>query len=179
MGRNGINANGQVVGSNNIGAGPEGTRAFMYDGTRLFELGTFGGPFSAATAINRCGQATGSAQTGDGTSHAFLYNGTLRDLGPGVGIAINDCGHIAGIGAPIVGSGFVYDGTVRPVGTFPGGTSSAPVDINASGLITGTAERADGSFGALFMTARPERRCRTWARWEATRYRGRSTMRER
>jgi probable HAF family extracellular repeat protein len=146
--RRGINANGQVVGYN-VDPEPDGARAFMYDGTRLFELGTFGGPYSTAAAINRCGHATGSAQAANGAAHAFLYDGTLRDLGPGGGVAINDCGSIAGSGAPVLGNGFVYDGTLRPVGTFPGGTTSTPVDINASGLVTGTADRADGSFGAF------------------------------
>jgi probable HAF family extracellular repeat protein len=146
VGRNGINANGQVVGYN-FDPYPEVTHAFMYDGTRLFELGTFGGPSSGATAINRCGHATGFAQTAEGTRHAFLYDGTLRDLGPGAGIAINDCGTIAGNGAPV--GGFVYDGTLRPIGTLPGGTESSPVDINARGLVTGTADRADHSFAAF------------------------------
>lgn len=148
VGRKGINANGQVVGFN-VNPEPEGRRAFMYDGTRLFELGTFGGPYSTAIAINRCGHVTGSAQTADESSHAMLYNGTLRDLGPGEGIAINDCGTIVGDGAPVVGGGFVYDGSVRPIGTFPGGRSSRPADINAGGLVTGVADRADGSYGAF------------------------------
>lgn len=39
-------------------------------------------------------------------------------------------------------------------GTFPGGTTSTPVDINAGGLVTGTADRADGSFGAFLYDSR-------------------------
>lgn len=151
--RRGINANGQVVGYN-VDPEPEGARAFMYDGTRLFELGSFGGPYSAASAINRCGHATGWAQSANGAMRAFLYDGTLRDLGPGAGVAINDCGNIAGVEAPVLGNGFVYDGTVRPIGTFPGGTTSTPVDINAGGLVTGTADRADGSIGAFVYDSR-------------------------
>lgn len=146
--RKGINAKGQVVGYN-VDPEPEGRRAFMYDGTRLFELGALGGPYSTALAINDCGEVTGSAQTADGTEHAMLYNGTLRDLGLGLGIAINHCGTIAGAGASVAGGGFLYNGTLRPIGTFPGGSSSSPMDINARGLVTGVAERADHSYGAF------------------------------
>jgi probable HAF family extracellular repeat protein len=143
----GINANGWVVGYN-VDPEPDGARAFMYDGTHLFELGSFGGPYSAASAINRCGHATGWAQTANGTPHAFLYDGTLHDLGPGAGVAINDCGTITGQAA-VAGDGFVYDGTLRPIGTFAGGTTSAPVDINAHGQVTGTGDLAGGAYHAF------------------------------
>lgn len=143
----GINDSGQVVGYN-VDPEPYGARAFMYDGTRVFELGTFGGPYSAASAINHCGRATGWAQTGDGAQHAFLYDGTLHDLGRGAGVAINDCGNITGQGE-VAGGGFVYNGKVRPIGTFEGGTGSWPVDINARGLVTGYADLPGGAYRAF------------------------------
>jgi probable HAF family extracellular repeat protein len=147
----GINAYGLVVGYN-VAPDTDGRRAFMYDGTRVFELGSFGGPWSAATAIDRCGHATGWAQTADGSSHAFLYDGTLHDLGKGEGTAIK-CGTVAGYAA-VEGNGFVYDGALRPTGTLAGGAGTLPADINASGLVTGLAWTSTGREHAFLYDSR-------------------------
>lgn len=140
----GINALGMVAGHNfyNI---PEGSRAFRYDGTRVIELGTFGGANSRALGINRCGHVTGWAETSDGVARAFLYDGILRDIGSlsGSGHAINDCGIITGV-AEVPGGGFVYDGTLRAIGTLPGGSYSYPSDINAHGVVAGLADVPGG-----------------------------------
>jgi probable HAF family extracellular repeat protein len=148
----GINAHGMVVGYN-VDPVSSGPRAFMYDGARVFELGSFGGPYSAATAINRRGHAAGWAQAADGTFHAFLYDGALRDLGKGESTAINDRGTVAGYAA-LPGNGFVYGSALRPTGTFAGGTATLPADINASGLVTGLAWISSGAEHAFLYDSR-------------------------
>jgi probable HAF family extracellular repeat protein len=152
VGPKGINANGLVAGYN-VDPATSGRRAFMYDGARVFELGSFGGPYSAATAINRCGHVTGWAQTADGSSHAFLYDGALHDLGKGEGTAINDCGTVTGYAA-IDGNGFVFGGLLRPTGALDGGTASLPTGINASGLVTGLAWFSTGQGHAFLYDSR-------------------------
>lgn len=141
----GINADGQVTGHN---FSDEGSRAFLYDGTRLFELGTFGGASSQANGINRCGQVAGWAMTSDGVPRAFLYNGMLRDLGSlggeSVGFAVNDCGAVVGWSAVAGGGvhGFVHDGVMRDIASF-GGDSFA-LSINSSGIVAGYSFFATG-----------------------------------
>ena len=47
------------------------------------DLGTLGGVFSSASAINANGQVVGGSQTADGTYHAFSWTaaGGMVDLG--------------------------------------------------------------------------------------------------
>jgi probable HAF family extracellular repeat protein len=49
----------------------------------MTDLGTLGGNYSAATAVNGRCQVAGVSQTADGTHHAFLWSDDegMRDLG--------------------------------------------------------------------------------------------------
>jgi probable HAF family extracellular repeat protein len=100
-----INDRGQVIGRGNTQATGNVDHAFLYRDGVMIDLGTLGGPTSAAHAINASGQVVGVADTADGLSHAFLYSdGTMIDLGTLGGFfsaahAINASGQVVGVAA--------------------------------------------------------------------------------
>jgi probable HAF family extracellular repeat protein len=108
---NGINASGYVVGF----AGPKfdssESRAFAWTKvTGMFDLGTLGGSYAQAWAINDAGFVTGHSQIADseiGAVHAFIYQlfsasiMPMRDLGTlagdfSYGTFINAKNHVVG-----------------------------------------------------------------------------------
>ena len=86
------------------------TRAFLWHGGKLQDLGTLGGPDSAGTVLNDRGQVAGSSYTnfepnpitGAPPLHSFLWeNGKMIDLGTLGGafsgpLAINNRGQVVG-----------------------------------------------------------------------------------
>jgi probable HAF family extracellular repeat protein len=79
-----------------------GPSAYGHTAT-MTDLGTLGGTFSSASAINELGQVTGVADTAGGASHAFRWTaaGGMRDLGTLGGTfsyasAINAPGQVTG-----------------------------------------------------------------------------------
>src|SRR4051812_32226199 len=66
------------------------------------DLGTLGGPTSAAVAVNASGAVTGDSDTASGAVHAFRWvGGTMQDLGTLGGrdshaVAMNTDGEVAG-----------------------------------------------------------------------------------
>jgi probable HAF family extracellular repeat protein len=91
----------------------------------------------------------------------FLYqDGTMTDLGLGVGYAINASGQVTGAlatsqsaaaGCPSDGHGFLYaNGAMTDLGVLPGGSYSAGYAINASGQIVGFSDVGTGGHHGFF-----------------------------
>lgn len=55
-------------------------RAVVYSNGVLQELGALGGGSAQAYGINNAGVVVGTAQTADGSYHAFMYNGSMHDI---------------------------------------------------------------------------------------------------
>ena len=83
----------------------------------ITDLGTLGGVNSYAARINASGQVVGYSLTSDGNAyHAFLYDGTMHDLGTlgtnSYASGINDSGRVTGTyeAAGSTTHPFFYDG---------------------------------------------------------------------
>ena len=110
----GVNDKGEVVGySGPNDSGPNSdpfptsnTRAFIWDASNgMRDLGTLGGGFAKAYAINNSSVVTGTADSSEQVnfSHAFRWDAIndMRDIGAiagpfSAGRAINENGHVAG-----------------------------------------------------------------------------------
>jgi probable HAF family extracellular repeat protein len=123
----------------------------------MHDLGTLGGRFAWAKAINNRGQILGSAETADGSDQAFLYDATgMKDLCAPLAARysraedINAAGQIVGYAANH--GGFLYsDGEMTFVGRVGEGMG-APLAVNDGAQIVGSA------------TVPRERRHGHWAR---------------
>lgn len=102
-----INERGDIVGSAGLpgAATPSDGKAFLYSNVQTTDLGTLGGPYAFAVAINNLGQIVGGANIRWLDTRAFLYErGRLSNLNdrllPGsgwqleAGVDINDRGQI-------------------------------------------------------------------------------------
>ena len=117
----------------------------------MTDLGTLGGDFSSASAINNVGQVVGAATTSTGDQHAFLFQGTtMSDLGTLGGStskanAINNYAQIVGSSTLANGQtrAFVYyNGAMTDLGAVGlGAQSSTANGINDQGEIVGTSDR--------------------------------------
>jgi probable HAF family extracellular repeat protein len=111
-----INDRRKIVGGSSLGpySPPESPfHAFLYACEEMKDLGTLGGQFSLAYAINKDGAVVGEASTPEfRDNRAFLYHaGVMRNLGtlPGGSFSsardINDKGQIVGFALSASGSG--------------------------------------------------------------------------
>ena len=117
------------------------------DQPAITDLGTLGGSFSDAAAINASGQVVGSSTVGTAT-HPFLYSGGhMTDLGTfggtsGAASGINHAGQVVGTASSTgdtISHAFLYaGGKMTDLGTL-GGSYSVATGINNAGQIVGEA----------------------------------------
>jgi len=150
-----ITSDGHVFGSSSLANGS--SRAFEYSGfmTSLLPSGATSSYFynnGFNSPFNDADQATGYAGYPDGTTHAFLSNGsTVTDLGtPGTtytdGMSINDLGQVVGYGYTTnstLGVAFLYaNGAMtdlnQTLASSSGGQLQQAFAINHNGQILGS-----------------------------------------
>jgi len=145
-----------IVGGSETAGGA--TRAFFYDtaSATMTELPvTLGGANAVATGVNSQGHVVGYAdRAGGAPHHAFLFfDSVTQDLGSlgatSDATAVNDSDVVVGFSVPNNTSGaqhaFRYQGgLMQDLGTL-GGTRSEARDVNASGVIVGWAQTAQGN----------------------------------
>ncbi|HET6837364.1 MAG TPA: hypothetical protein VFH24_04925, partial [Gemmatimonadales bacterium] len=150
---NDVNDAGQIVGHFN-------GHPFLWQNGVMQDLGTLGGVFGEAQAINASGDIVGGADLGNQRSHAFLWrNGRMNDLGTLGGLSsyaqdINDDGQVVGHSAIATGEfhAFVWqDGVMTDLGTL-GGDNDYAYGINQMGQVAGGSGLPDGSFHAVRWT---------------------------
>ncbi len=163
-----INNNGQIVGYSGIPKTVEGscslrfrpcpthvTNAFLWEGGTMANLGTLGGNYSEAMAINNLGEVVGKAQTASGLSEAFLFrDGKMTGIGSFSADAINESGVIAGEES-IPGEGHTdaliwQNGHITDLGLLPGegGIFTGPAGINNSDEIAGSGDNRESDLRA-------------------------------
>jgi probable HAF family extracellular repeat protein len=144
-----------------IGFEPRQLRAFRWQGKKLQDLGTLGGPDACAAWINERGQITGASFTNAivnpttslPTLDPFLWeNGKMLDLGSlggtiGLANVVNNRGQVAGLSGlagdqtshPFIWPG--EDGKMQDLGTL-GGSFGVANAINDAGEVVGGATTA-------------------------------------
>jgi probable HAF family extracellular repeat protein len=157
---NGINSLGQVVGF----AGPTldtgTTRAFVWTKSGgMQDIGTLGGLYAQAYAINDSGAITGNSQTANSrafnATHAFFYQfssnpsvaSVMRDLGTlggtfSTGTAISNKNHVVGYSTfnntDNRVHAFLHDGVrIRDLGTLSGLSPSSDKGVNDQSVALG------------------------------------------
>jgi len=155
-----INSNGQVVGQavEKVTTGSSYNylwHAFLYSGGALTDLGTLGGDYSEARAINKYGNVAGYSNLCAAcyTYDAFLYHsGHMTDLGTlgGTGsqaYGINDLGEVVGeASTPASQDAFLYTGgKMTNLGAL-GAYGSTALGINNSHQVVGYSSLPNSSY---------------------------------
>jgi probable HAF family extracellular repeat protein len=136
----------------------------------ITNLGSIGGNSSVAYSINNAGVVAGTATNADGSSLAFVHNGTeLKVLGAGSGRAINNSGSVAGYsddrGQPTAS---VWDGSGVELPSTFGGSQSYGLAINDFGHLAGSSASGGGDAQATLSSGGIERSLGTLGgRWSS------------
>ena len=159
-----LNEQGQVVGRADR-PGHMGTRGFVWSDGTMVALGTLGGDFSEAKAINDLGQIAGTAADADGARHAFLFEaGVMRDLGVfGTAFDVNNAGQVVGQGAPSADAesgAFLVEGNQvidleSAIPADSGWDLDVAFGINDRGQIVGTGTSPSGETHGFLLTPVP------------------------
>jgi probable HAF family extracellular repeat protein len=158
------NGSGLVVGLSNTPDGP--AHAYVWDSQNgMQDLGTLGpSGHSGAAAVNGAGQVVGGAYDNSSHLHAFLYDGTMHDLGTIKGVTsdafgINDMGAVVGVAGDNFNNyhGFVYaDGVMTDLNDLIDPGSGLTIyyawAINNGGWIAADAHDAQGHRHSLVLT---------------------------
>jgi probable HAF family extracellular repeat protein len=162
-----INERGQVTGISLTNSTPNPTTdfptadPFLWDHSKMTDLGTLGGTFGFGNAVNNPGQVAGfSDLEGDLVSHAFFWErGVLTDIGTLGGnnsnaLWLNDAGEVVGNADLADGThhGFVWSkGKMTDIGTLSGDPCSNGFHINAHGQVIGTSTDCRGTILHFFL----------------------------
>ena len=137
----------------------EGQRGFFYDGARVHDIGTLGGPTTWVQGLNDAGQITGRSYLAPENHHAFVWSvdGGMTDLGalPGHseshGAAINNHGVVTGTSwanGPVPPHAFRWSagGGMEDPGAFSTGFEGISFGnaINDAGVIGGASDQPGG-----------------------------------
>ena len=130
-----INDAGDVVGQSD-------SRAFLYSGGIMTDLGTLGGDYGIADGINDSGHIVGISNDSNAVTHAFRWsNGTMIDLDPQTdgysrAYGINNLGQITGV---INDRGFLWqNGQMSDLGDLFGGSGyTTAFAVNDFGQVVG------------------------------------------
>jgi probable HAF family extracellular repeat protein len=161
-----INESGQVAGTSylaesveyNVGCSPRHRpchvhpeRPFLWSAGTITNLGSLGGLFATASAINSPGDVVGNSYlSGNSCCHAFLVRaGHMTDLGTFKADAINDSDVVAG-SVNVQGNGQTHavldsNGKLTDLGLIPGsgGIFTVPSGINNSSEVVGSGDNAE------------------------------------
>jgi probable HAF family extracellular repeat protein len=148
----GVNNNGEVVGESEVDDidvdNAPVRHAFIYSAGAMKDLGTRGGKYSRANAINDKSVVVGRAGTGQNVRHPFQYtNGIMSDLDPAGGVseavAINNSGTVVGNKINVQGNeAYRYENSkwsTLALGLPPGNINSLVSAINSDGDVAGGA----------------------------------------
>ncbi|HUH08311.1 MAG TPA: cell wall-binding repeat-containing protein [Egibacteraceae bacterium] len=160
-----ISDNGHIVGGSYTEPGFSGERrGFLCSPDQaMVDLGTLGGEFTQAHAVNSSGHVVGESRDAGGAQRAFLWTpqGGMVDLGTlggsgAVARGINDAGQIVGESRNSDGErrAFLWtsaDGMIDLGVLAAESTASAALAINASGEIVGYSETDESSDGIVLL----------------------------
>jgi probable HAF family extracellular repeat protein len=150
-----INANDQILVTDfGDGTGAIPASTWLVTSTTRLNIGTLGGAATKGLAMNDAGHIVGESQTASGALHAFLWDGTMHNLGvlgsdlESLAFRINNADQVAGwgpIGDAFHAHAFVYSGgALQAIGSL-GGDFTQALGINDLGQVTGVSTLSDGA----------------------------------